>query len=286
VRTIARHDVDEAAVEKRIARLAARVHEAREDIEEVTLGPGFAMRRSLEEFFCRCATDPQAVWNDTWLALVRAMQSGAALFLCANTPAGEQVQFNFGDETIRRPATGPTRDSNGVNWLTAMWLAIICREQARMDLLAGIPLDLLRGSGTPADEFVYSWAHALQVYVRGEADLVEAVLQAMRDTEPEGLQSFPAATVLQVYYPPIELFYYFTQREEGKFNDSLANALELHQRYWTADDDRRPAPSGFVALAPLAIACLARDAGMTIDVESDYLPLHMLTGTRVGEITT
>ncbi|WP_078660702.1 Imm49 family immunity protein [Streptomyces sp. NRRL B-24484] len=44
--------------------------------------------------------------------------------------------------------------------------------------------------------------------------------------------------------------------------------------------------TGLVAPAPLAMACLAHDAGMPIDVESEYLPHHLLRGTWVGEFPT
>lgn len=66
----------------------------------------------------------------------------------------------------------------------------------------------------------------------------------------------------------MEMFYFLTQREDQKFNNSLANALDLHKRFWTKDTERRNDPNGFIALGPLAVACLARDAGVRIDVES------------------
>jgi hypothetical protein len=91
---------------------------------------------------------------------------------------------------------------------------------------------------------------------------------------------------LQILYPPIEMFCFPTQREDDRFNSSLANALELHKQFWTKNDERRRDPDGFVARAPLAIASLARGSGVTIEVESDYLPKHLLEGTRVGEHTT
>ncbi|QFU90106.1 immunity 49 family protein [Amycolatopsis sp. YIM 10] len=109
MRTVARHDVDVPNAEETVGLLAARAHEVREDLEEIPLGPGFAMSRSLAEFGNRCASDPSAARADTWYALVRAMQSSAALFQAASSPSGN-VEFRFGDETIRRQATGPTTD--------------------------------------------------------------------------------------------------------------------------------------------------------------------------------
>ncbi|WP_276320559.1 immunity 49 family protein [Amycolatopsis suaedae] len=244
------------------------------------------MNRSLDEFANRCVGDPRAAWSETWYVFVRAMQASSAFFLAASKPEGEEIEFRYGEDTIRRPATGATRESHAANWLTAMYLNMIGRERQRIDLLAGVPIDLLRESGPQYDEFLFSWVHALQVYWRGEDGLIDAVLEAMRGTEPERLQRFEAEPVLQLYYPPMELFYLLTQREDAKFNDSLATALELHKRYWTAEEERLRNPRGYVALGPLAMACLARDAGVTIEVESDYLPIHLLDGTRVGEMST
>lgn len=38
------------------------------------------------------------------------------------------------------------------------------------------------------------------------------------------------------------------------------------------------------ALGPLAIACMARDAGMPIEVQSEYLPKELLEFGWVGEV--
>ncbi|MGO4648188.1 immunity 49 family protein [Nocardia sp. 2YAB30] len=74
-----------------------------------------------------------------------------------------------------------------------------------------------------------------------------------------------------------------TQRDEALFNDSLAVASDLHRSFWTRDDERNNDPRGFIALGPLAIACWARDTGISVEVESEYLPEHFLQGTWVGE---
>ncbi|MGA5166236.1 Imm49 family immunity protein [Streptomyces lavendulocolor] len=42
----------------------------------------------------------------------------------------------------------------------------------------------------------------------------------------------------------------------------------------------------YLALGPLAIACLAYDAGFPIEVESEYLPKHLLTHGWLGEYPT
>ncbi|ESU48014.1 hypothetical protein P376_4005 [Streptomyces sp. HCCB10043] len=39
-------------------------------------------------------------------------------------------------------------------------------------------------------------------------------------------------------------------------------------------------------MAPLAMACFALDAGFPVEVESDYLPKHLLQRTWIGEFPT
>lgn len=275
-----RHDLDQEHAQRGVARLTKRLHEAREDIETDQLGPGLALDRSFREFAQRCVADGRAAENATWLAMVRALQAGAALFLAATRPVGEPVEFRYGEDTIRRAATGPTSDSTPLNWLCTTYLAIVARDRARIDLLASVPVELLR-ERAPEYDFLTPWVRALQVFARAEPGLVDAVLEAMRGLEraPEYAQ----AGVGRLYFPPIELFHHYVQREQAKFTESLRTALELHKRHWTEDPRHE---GGLVALGPLAMACLARDAGMAIEVESDYLPHHLLAGTRVGELST
>ncbi|MET7633556.1 MULTISPECIES: Imm49 family immunity protein [unclassified Streptomyces] len=43
---------------------------------------------------------------------------------------------------------------------------------------------------------------------------------------------------------------------------------------------------GLVALEPLAMACLANDAGFPIEIESDYLPKALVERAWVGKLDT
>ncbi|WP_033219505.1 Imm49 family immunity protein [Kitasatospora phosalacinea] len=62
--------------------------------------------------------------------------------------------------------------------------------------------------------------------------------------------------------------------------------IDEYAHDWSADGNRDSEPQGYVALAPLAVAVLAHDASLPIEVESEseseYLPLHLLRGRRAG----
>jgi hypothetical protein len=285
VPTIARHEIDTAAADADVELLGSQL-EVFVDLAKYSPDAlNGVLQYSLYEVGYRTAGDPAASWSDTWNAVVRAMQAGSAIFELANHP-GEEVSFRLGDETIQRKGVGPFIEANAFNWIRAMYLAMICRERERIDALAATPIEVLRASGLEYDEYLYSWVRVWQTYWRQEDGLVDLILETMRGTDPAGLRHISEDMTLKLNYPPVEMFYQLTQRDEEKFNDSLANALELHQQYWTATPERRTDPNGYLALGPLAVACLARDAGLTITVVSDYLPRTLLEGGRVGEVST
>lgn len=70
------------------------------------------------------------------------------------------------------------------------------------------------------------------------------------------------------------------------FNEALVQALQLHKEYWTANEERQETSDGDIPLDVLALTCLAHDAGRPIDVESEYLPEHLLKRSWLGEFPT
>lgn len=281
--TIARHEIDVAKAEAQAKYYADPLDERLVGIDR---NPhvvfSFMHRDSMKEVACRTAGDPLAAHLETWSAVALAMQAGGAIFAMTGQTEGE-VTFRIEDRDITIPATGPKSAANPGEWNTAMALAMICRERPRIDLLAAFPIDVLRDAGGQGDEFQYDWIKTFQVYWRSEEGLVDTLLRAMQGADPEADTIAGPELVAHLLYPPMELFYLLTQREDARFNESLAKALELHKQYWTATSERRNDPEGFVAWRVLAIACLAKDAGVDITVESDYLPKNLLDGTQVGE---
>ncbi len=85
------------------------------------------------------------------------------------------------------------------------------------------------------------------------------------------------------------LFYRFIRRQHEGFSQALVSALESHREYWTAKAEGGNfayIADGAIALGLLAIACLAYDAGFAIDIESEYLPRHLLIRSWLDEFET
>ncbi|MDX2525164.1 immunity 49 family protein [Streptomyces europaeiscabiei] len=283
--TVPRHDFPLDGAEIRADKLDMSARRRIDALEGSSDRFNLALGTSMLAAQTHCAADPRAANLPTWEAWVTAMQVGSALFASA-TITQETVSCRIADKVRTIPATGPQHYTDAGNWLTAFWLAVVCREQDRMDQLVRVPVSLLRDSGAVFDDYVYAWVQALQsAWLRG-GDIGDLLTAALDGTAPEALRVADPDLVQKVLYPPINLFYRYVARQPDEFNEALADALRWHKDYWTQDEERNSSSSGLVALGPLAVACLARDVGFPIDVESEYLPKHLLEGSWLNEFET
>ncbi|NBE56525.1 immunity 49 family protein [Streptomyces boluensis] len=281
---IPRHEVPA----DRIRSGAALVESTEASVETLVAHPhmfNLTLNSTLLKAKEHCAQDPEAAHIDTWEAWLAAMQIGSALFrsVTSTEPTVDSVIFGK-PRTI--PTSAPQSYSDAGNWLTAFYLALICREQSRLTELSNVPLSVLRDSGAEYDEYIYDWVDALQTYWKRGPDLGDKLVAAVEGTDPDRLQAADRQLMQLVLYPPLNLLFRLIAGDTDRFNVELAKAVEWHKEYWTGDEQRAAQPSGLVAVAPLALACLAYDGGVPIDVESDYLPKYLLRGGRVGDLET
>ncbi|MFD9973930.1 immunity 49 family protein [Streptomyces sp. NPDC059017] len=244
-----------------------------------------ALSKAVLHVQARLAVDPDASGIDSWEAVVSAMQVGSAMFAAATRTEGT-IQCRVNHELRTVPATGPQSHADAGNWITAFWFAIVCRDQNRMTQLCEVPLDLLRASGAEYDEYIYHWVDALQAYWLERPGLVDKLGAAIQSSYPDVARITEKDLLEKILYQPINLFHRFLRKDHDGFNQALMEALQLHKAYWTATEEREESVEGCLALGPLAIACLAYDAGFPIGVESDYLPGELLNRAWLGEFET
>ncbi|GGT63941.1 hypothetical protein GCM10010287_43040 [Streptomyces variabilis] len=274
--------VPDAFREKLNARTVSKI----EDLEKYPDSFGLTFSRALSTAALQTLDDPAAQKLETWEAWVMAMQVGSALFASATAEEGSVVECVIGHEVRRIPAVGVTHFTDAGTWLEAFWLAVVCRDRARMTRLCEVPIETLRASGAVFEEYIYHWVDALQTYWLERPGLGEKLVAAFDASDPERLQFMDREMMLKVLYPPINVFHRFAGREADKFNEALIQGLELHKEYWTASEERRETGDGDIPLALLGLACLAHDAGLPVEVESEYLPEHLLKRTWLGEFPT
>jgi hypothetical protein len=184
------------------------------------------------------------------------------------------------------PAVGPLPTADAGNWLTAFWLAVICREPQRMTQLCEIPLERLRSPEGQYDEYIYHWGDTLQTYWLRRPGLVEKLTATLELSHPEVARITPRDLLDGVLYPPIHLFSRLIANDWDGFASGLIEALKLHKAYWTLTEERETDIDGSIALGPLAMACWAYDGQVALGVESDYLPKHLVEHSWLGEFPT
>ncbi|MFD9521339.1 immunity 49 family protein [Streptomyces sp. NPDC059979] len=258
-----------------------------EDIDKLERRP-HALRRiyndALLHLGARCTVDPHAAKLETWEATVNALQLGSAIFATASATEGT-VECRINRQVRVLPAVDEDESFTDLGtWLTTYWLAVVCRDQTRITELARFPLDRLHTAGF--DEYVLQWVDTLQTYWLQGPGLVEKLTRAVEMSSPEVAVQAPPGLLESVLAPPINLFYLFVTQDTDGFNEALVQALELHKAYWTVDERRAEKPDGHLALAPLALACFAFDGKMPVQVESGYMPHHLLTRDWIGEFPT
>ncbi|ANW20100.1 immunity 49 family protein [Streptomyces clavuligerus] len=281
--TVSRHYSPGPKDEEWAGHLGDRVAKTIGELERFPHMIDSVFNNALLHFGARCGIDPVADRLETWEAAVNALQVGSAMFA---TTAGTEgtVQCVINRETRTLPLEGPAGFAGLGNWLTTFWLAVACRDKKRMTELCEIPLDRLSRRGY--DDYALHWVDTLQTYWLRRPGLVEKLTRTMEMSAPDAVTEAPVDLLQEVLYPPINLFYRFVTNDPEGFNQALEEGLELHKRYWSADEDREDDPAGHVALGLLAVTCFAYDGGIPIEVESGYLPRHLITRDWVGEFPT
>ncbi|MCC9738649.1 immunity 49 family protein [Streptomyces sp. MNU89] len=284
--TVSRHTIPAAHAEAGVAALRRRAEERIDGLEGDPRGFNRAMSLAVTSAEAHCLLDPRAAKLETWEAWVAAMQVGSALFAAATAEPDAVVECRIAHKVRTIPATGAQYFTDAGTWITAYWLAVIGRDTERMTALCHVPITVLRDSGAVFDEYIYDWVDTLQTGWLQRPGMDDKLVAAINGTDPERLRVADRELMLKILYPPLNLFYRYLRQDYDAFNTELAKALEWHKEYWTADEERLSDTSGAVALGPLAITCLAYDAGFPIEVESEYLPKHLVQRTWVGEFDT
>ncbi|UFS96699.1 immunity 49 family protein [Nocardia huaxiensis] len=253
---------------------------------------GAAFEVSLEHLWARCWIDEDVRQPETWLAMVRAVQTGYALFEMTNGRA-DIVRCRIDGEIRTMAAIGPHPAASVGNWVTAFYLAVVCREWGKVSRLCAIPLDDLRVPGAETDEFMYVWADALQYFWTASqgpptgaspgAELVERLGAALTASYPHAAPHTPPEVLHFILAPAVLLLHKLLFKDDVAFHEDLAESLELHQLYWRSNPQSFHLARSSIALPILAIACIAQEESVTIDITSGYLPKHLLAGSWVDE---
>lgn len=209
----------------------------------------------------KCILDPQAEDALTWDSFQSSKDIAMAVFKAVGATEFSAHGVVAEGIAIARGSASST-DVSADRWLDTLWMALACRDDQALDALCSIPTDWLRSSSQAAlSEYFFFWVDAMKSYLRQGQDFLGLLNRAMEATDPDHLEG-TAEHALKVAFPSMKLLYHLALDEQLEFQESLTMAVDLHQSFWSTDEEASASALGFVARGPLAYASLAYDAGM------------------------
>ncbi|MCF2918834.1 immunity 49 family protein, partial [Pseudoalteromonas sp. Cn5-37] len=164
--------------------------------------------------------------------------------------------------------------ANPEEWLDAYFLAVITRDSESMDSLANFPVEIMKQSATKADPVLYSLVEVFQAYHHRHPDYPKMLNDTMKELIADGDD-----WSLHVGMGYLETFAALTTDIGFDFSETLEKNVQLQEKYWinASGPDTVPVES-FLPLQLLGMACMWRDMGNTVTVESDSLPRFLIEG--------
>jgi hypothetical protein len=211
-------------------------------------------------------------------AALRAVSSmTAGLFhLMVGMPGEYPIPLGDGRRAILHNI-GVTSETSVGKWHNGFYAACIVRDESALQQLASTPVASIRRSPTRADDSMFLWIETLQSYHTQATGTAEKLKLALEATDPARSKGSDPNYILNILVPAMELFLRMIEGKPAPFNEALHFALERHKKYWGSAKNKTD-PEGLLALGPLAMASLAHDTGIAIEVESDYLPRRLFEG--------
>ncbi len=210
------------------------------------------------------------------LAAQSLARSNASLLALSNAERGRPVTALLGEAMLTLSAWGPNSQAHVLAWRDGWYAALLARDGAALDLLSGIGDAALRASPSRADDFFYAWKAALIAHRQRPDAALPQLEQALMLTR-KGRYHVAAPEAAQLMQHTFLLLGCVIRRDAAGFEGALLTALESHQRFWSAAGLQNDY-DGWVALGPLALCCLAHDAGLPVNVESGYLLPFLIEG--------
>ncbi|OOC56643.1 MULTISPECIES: immunity 49 family protein [Nocardiopsis] len=280
------HGVDQDFIEHETKRRAKLIRRLERDCSNIDLYlfPVYDLAETM------LLLDPEAATVETWESWAIAMQVHGTVFAVSEAEKGSRVEYMIDHEVRELTAPDMLYCADPSTWEMAFHLAVVCRDNAHAEALCRVPVERLReaarGAKVEYNDYLYHWVAALQAFVNGTDDLASELRRAMELSDPRG-GAFGGETLDLLVFPKMEVFRQLLSGDSAKFNEALAHALESHKRYHTSREDENRV-SGIVPLSLLALACLAHDTaertpGFSLDVESEYLPKHLVQRSWYGE---
>jgi hypothetical protein len=192
----------------------------------------------------------------------RAGEAGTVVLAEAGQPP---VRLDVGDAGMASP-----------DWLAGLSLALVARDHAATTTLAARgSIDACAQPAETIDSFWHPYCSALAAAVVEPDEAVRWIELAIAGLEQ--VQITDATRAELVHYPLLPVMAGLAERNEAAFNAALIDALQRLRTYYEQTDQSRDW-NGLFSLPLNGLCAAASDAGLAVDVMSDYLVKELVSG--------
>ncbi|WP_189063748.1 immunity 49 family protein [Deinococcus seoulensis] len=194
-------------------------------------------------------------------------------------PRGEKELEMILHDSVVRPTTGPNSTAHTGTWLQAFYLNLLWRNAVVIDnVLLRDYTSTLQASSTWSPPYRYAQMAALRAVYEGSPDALQLIHEAWNSVETpwEGEEHEDMLIRTELAGSEIAVLTQIHLGDEAGLNRDVAYGLRSHQRYYERTEDLQDDPNGWISLPLLGLCALAKWRGMTITVQSPFLPLDLI----------
>lgn len=211
--------------------------------------------------------------------LERAACASSALYAALAAGPGAEVAapLPHTDDTVTIAGAAPDANlGDPIHWRTGLLAAMAVRKRRAIELLAGIPRELLHRLAPADPEWAMLERDALQALALRADNAAELLERAARAADPETVGELSRDWVLDVVTPELQVGFRAMARDQRGVDTWMVEAIKGHHHYYFERSDRRKNILAQLALAPLAMACVANDMDVRTTASSDYVPARVI----------
>ena len=214
-------------------------------------------------------------------ALKLAAKAGEAFFRLGREPEKEQriVIDDILDATYNGKGLLENGRLHAMRWQEAFFAAAIVRDYDAMDSLVEFPVSLMRKCSSKNPEAEYVLTELIQCIHRRESGPKSIeILTKLMDEVIEGGKKEP--WVAYGTGAKLDFIISFTTKSEAAPSEALASALTENWKYCERHRDLEGYEQSafYMPINLLGLACMAKDLGKEINVQSDFIPQFYIDG--------
>jgi len=196
-----------------------------------------------------------------------------------SAPGKERREFRLGDGPSAIAGPIPAEFNHAGNWMGAWKLSIVGRQQYLVDRLIPLADHLYAGPELNIPEVTSQAVQLFRATVTDADPTRHPAFGWTRDYVASCTEKSAHGRAVRAFSGlELSLIEHLTRRDGGAFERTLVEYLKRHEKHWSATDQRRKDPEGFLAEGAIWLAALAWDRGLRFHIESDYLPWSWVTG--------